>query len=105
MTEIISSGNLFDEEIELLLEENGGLSGLWTRNLKGEEKEERVRTLMNSGYQFNLMKDILRSMYKKAALDSERVDGPMWQDRAAFELGYKKALRDVYAIIPKTRGE
>jgi hypothetical protein len=103
VTNLKSSGNLFDQEIELLLNRKTGLSSLWTQGVTGDEKEKRVQTLMNSGYQFDLLRDILESMYRKAALDAEQIDSPYWKDRAAFQLGYKKALRDIYHIIPQTK--
>ena len=101
------SGDLLKEEMDVLMErDNIPLVGLWTQGADtDEERGEIARTLMNSGYQFDRLRNILKGMYREAQSREEKVSTPNWRDTAAYELGYKKALRDVYRLLPKTTKE
>jgi hypothetical protein len=101
------SGDLLKEEMDVLMErDNIPLVGLWTQGADtDEERGEIARTLMNSGYQFDRLRNILKAMYREAQSREEKVSNPNWRDTAAYELGYKKALRDVYRLLPKTTKE
>lgn len=101
------SGDLLKEEMDVLMErDNVPLVGLWTKGATSdEERNEIATTLLNSGYQFDKLRSILKGMYREAQAREEKVSNPNWRDTAAYELGYKKALRDVYRLLPKTTKE
>ena len=86
--------------------DNIGLTSLWTKDATDDEERVKIATtLKNSGYQFDKLRDILKGMYREAQKRQEHISNPNWRDAAAYELGYKKALRDVYRLIPKTTKE
>lgn len=101
------SDSLLEHEMEVLMEkDNVSLVSLWTKGAEtDEERNEIASTLKNSGYQFDKLRDILRGMYREAQGRQEHVSNPGWRDAVAYELGYKKALRDVYRLLPKTTKE
>lgn len=107
MSNLQFSENLLKEEMAVLMEkDNIGLVGLWTQGAKDDdERKEIATTLMNSGYQFDRLRNILKGMYREAQAREEKISNPNWRDTAAYELGYKKALRDIYRLIPKTTKE
>lgn len=107
MDQINFSEDLLKVEMDVLMErDNIPLVSLWTQGATSdEERGEIARTLMNSGYQFDRLKIILKGMYREAQSRGEHVSSPNWRDSAAYELGYKKALRDVYRLLPKTTKE
>jgi hypothetical protein len=104
--ELNLQGNLLNDELDLLTEEDKiAMSSLWLAGEAPEKREEVINTLRNSGYQFDKLRVILRRMYREAQKREEAIEAPNWRDRAAYNMGYKKALRDIYALIPKTTQE
>jgi hypothetical protein len=105
--ELELSESLFEKELDVLLEgDQAKLVGLWLQaDTTQEDKQKSAQTLRNSGWQFDRMKRILKQMYREAQGREENFNSPNWRDHAAFQLGYKKALRDVYRLIPKTTKE
>lgn len=108
MTEKMELGpDLMEDELEILLEGDlMTLLGVWTREAKSDEERAKIATtLRNSGFQFDRLRTILRQMYRTAQENKEKVSNPNWRDRVAYELGYQKAIRDIYRLIPKTTKE
>lgn len=95
------------DELEVLLEkEHFGLKSMWLEEAKTkEEKEELRKLLLNSDIQFRSMERVLRRFYREANARQEDFGTPNWEYRNAFEMGYKKALRDLMKVLPKTKGE
>ena len=103
-SELELSESLLDTEIEDLLEDDRTkLVGRWLQEESTpEDKEKTVQMLRNSVTQFDKLRRILKQMYREAQAKEENFGAPNWRDHAAYQLGYKKALRDVYRLIPKT---
>lgn len=99
--------DIFMDELDVLLEEDKTvLLGLWTQEASTEEeKKEIASTLRNSGYQFDKLRLILRQIYRKSNESKEKIGNPNFSERVAYEMGYQKAIRDVYRLIPKTTKE
>lgn len=98
------SESILEKELDVLLEgDHARLLAIW---LQGEEDKAKVtQTLLNSGFQFDRLRRILRQLYREAQHKSEDITSENWKDALPYHMGYKKALRDVYRLIPKTTQE
>ena len=101
------SDNIFETEIEVLIErDKGRLMGHWLQHCSTEEERAEFAALLrNSHAQFDVLRNILIQMYQSAQNQKENLMNPNFKDRVAFEMGYQKALRDVYRLVPKTPKE
>ena len=101
------SENIFDDEMEILVgKEPDRIMGLWLTDAENEEeRRSHAQTLQASSFQFDKLRRLLKQMYRSSQEHKEKLDSPNWKDRVAYEMGYQKALRDVYRLVPKTRKE
>ena len=99
------SDNLLHNEMSLLLERDKmRLTNAWTKDCKTEEERIKcAQTLANSGYQFDKLRGILKDMYREAQRNEEERMGK--GDDYVYATAYKKAIRDIYSLIPKTTKE
>jgi hypothetical protein len=103
--------NLFSKPNKTILEErledyveDGNLSSFWKMQVPADEWEAAADMLYNSTQYTSMLRKILEKLHRKAK------DG---EDKAYasrnFELtranidGYKKALKDIYRLLPTTR--
>lgn len=101
------SDNIFDDEMEVLLgNEPDRIMGIWLADAENEEqRREHAASLKGSSFQFDKLRRLLKMMYRSSQEQKEKINQPNWKERVAYEMGYQKALRDVYRLVPKTTKE
>ena len=99
-------GELKDQDV--FLKTRSGLDSAWVAGIKDEkEKKEFKEMLAHSGKVFGKLRTIIKEMYTQAQFKAERglMESPNWAENVAFQMGYQRALRDVYSRLPKTTKE
>jgi len=77
----------------------------WTSDLETEDdKDKMVQTLKGSGAAtiFRRQRKILESRYRTANID---FDKPHVSEQLLYNEGYKQAIRDLYKILPRPKGD
>lgn len=96
------------DDIDSLVRPGADIQELWLREIPADDRkgrEELKRALFASDLQFRNMRRILAEMGRLADLDQHDLSKPNWELRVAQAMGYKRALQEVYRMIPQTRGE
>jgi len=95
------------DELDSLVRPGSDIQELWLREIPKADKEAREelkKALFASDLQFRNMRRILAEMGRLADLDQHDLSKPNWELRVARAMGYKRALQEVYRMIPLTRG-
>lgn len=92
--------DLQDIELSVMIDgDKIDIATAWTRGLDESKKKDMIDVLRNSNIQFDALRKILEKLYRECILRQE--NGARYE----FELGYNRAIRDVYRLIPGTKGE
>jgi len=70
----------------------------WTKGLKGEEKEQRVKEIKSFDYAFSQLRELLEE--EEISPD---YDCPSWAHKQADQNGYNRAIRKVINLT-NTKG-
>lgn len=96
--------NLFDDPLDAYDPKTDAVNQAWFRADGGgteTEREELREILLNSGRLFGNLTRLLVERYQAATRKEIDFSQPNWQERQLFLAGYKKALQDVYRLVPK----
>jgi len=97
---------MLDKFKALVAKDSSGLSTMWLRGQKSQADKEALRKLLeHSDTQFSTLRSILEAMWREADTRTTDISNPNWKDVVAFETGYKKALLDVYKLVPATKSD
>lgn len=97
---MIHGPDLKDIELAIMIDEDKiDIATAWTHGLDESSKKDMIDVLRNSTIQFDGLRKILEKLYRECILRQES------KGRYEFELGYNRAIRDVYRLIPGTKGE
>lgn len=80
----------------------GGIDSRWTNNVI--DKESLLKQLKSQTVIWRQFLKILKELYRNAHSDEFDLDKPNIKERLLYNEGYKKALMDVYKLIP-TQGD
>lgn len=78
------------------------LKSVWTKHLKGEDKENFEKLLRNSTTVLSRLRDILKERdaeIRRAELSVEDFSLVGWDYRAAFRTGQKSALAEIESLL------
>ncbi len=94
------------DDIDALVRDGADIAGLWLREATTDkQKEEMKRALFASDLQFRNLRRILMELDRTADQDQHDMTKPNWELRLARSMGYRRALQEVYRMIPRTRGQ
>jgi len=83
------------------LDKGKTLDSRWFTEDKDTEAKERLeQTLRNSTLQFRLLKKILEEIFNEKRFKYADLDKPNLEDRYIYLEGYRRALQDIYRILP-----
>ena len=78
-----------------------GLDSKWfVEDTTKDDKKKTEEVLRNSTLQFRLLKHILRDMFNEKRFKYSDLDKVNLEERYIYLEGYRKALQDVYRILP-----
>ena len=95
------------DSISALVRPGADIQELWLREIPKADKEKREemkQALFASDLQFRNLARILGEMARIADQDQHDLSKPNWELRLARAMGYKRALQEVYRMLPRTRG-
>ena len=93
--------------LDTLVRPGAGIQEMWLREIPKEDtkkREEMTKALYASDLQFRNLARILREMARVSDQDQHDLSKPNWELRLARAQGYKRALQEVYRMLPQTRG-
>lgn len=72
----------------------------WFGNLKGEEKENFKKSLLQSKKVLDKLQEICYNMYiDKRRVEFSDYESPSWAYRQAHTNGYSEAMNDVFKLL------
>ena len=93
--------------LDALVRPGADIQEMWLREIPKDDKEKREemkKALYASDLQFRNLARILKEMARLADQDQHDLSLPNWELRLARAQGYKRALQEVYRMLPQTRG-
>jgi hypothetical protein len=78
---------------------NSRLSILWTKDLKGKDKEDLEATIRNSTVIREKLTQIIDDLIKNTTTTDVDFDNPNWAYRQANLIGQRKAYNEIRKLI------
>jgi hypothetical protein len=72
----------------------------WFSGLNEEQRLVLNRQLTTNQELFDALRSILERRFDSADIGEYQFDSPAFQERLIFSQGYKKALKDIYRLLP-----
>jgi hypothetical protein len=90
-------------DLDAIVPENKGLPGDWLRGMGEQERRNFAELLKGSPRQFEKLAELIKTRYRESVLRTHDMANPNWMFVLAREEGYRKALVDLYKLIPQTK--
>lgn len=89
-------------EIDDNVRPTSGIPAIWDRGRTGKELQDHHKFLAQGKNYWDELRSVLKVLFNQNRTDMTP-NGEGWQYVIAFNLGYEKALKDVYKNIPRPK--